>query len=145
MLELEDGGSPRWYVGDYRYYLEKKASSQADGDIGAYVQPDAGEAAPRGTAPRGSTDQRDAGYEADKARKARSRKLKKREEEILARMEAIGAQKAAAEREMGLSANYSDGGRMKRLAAGIEELEHEATALNAEWELVEAELGSGNY
>ena len=27
VLELEDGASPRWYVGDYRYYLEKKAAS----------------------------------------------------------------------------------------------------------------------
>ena len=26
VLELEDGATPRWYVGDYRYYLEKKAS-----------------------------------------------------------------------------------------------------------------------
>ena len=79
-------------------------------------------------------------YDEDKARKARSRKLQKREEEILARIEAIGAQKEAAEREMGLPANYSDGGKMKRLAAGIEELEREAAALNAEWELVAREL-----
>ena len=35
---------------------------------------------------------------------------------------------------MGLPANYSDGGKMKRLAAGIEELDREAAALNAEWE-----------
>jgi hypothetical protein len=57
-------------------------------------------------------------------------------------METIGAQKAAAEREMGMPANYSDGDRMKLLAAGLEELENEAAALNAEWELVAAELGS---
>jgi hypothetical protein len=41
---------------------------------------------------------------------------------------------------MGLPSNYSDGGKMKRLAAGIEELEREAAALNAEWELVAREL-----
>ncbi|HOX33859.1 MAG TPA: ABC transporter ATP-binding protein, partial [Spirochaetales bacterium] len=81
-----------------------------------------------------------AGYEEDKARKARARKLQKREEEILARLEAIGSQKAAAEREMGLPQNYSDGSRMKRLAAGIEELDREAESLNAEWERVAAEL-----
>ena len=40
---------------------------------------------------------------------------------------------------MGLPANYSDGGKMKRLAAGIEELDREAAALNEEWELVAAE------
>ncbi len=58
----------------------------------------------------------------------------------MARLEAIGAQKDAAEREMGLPANYSDGGKMKRLAAGIEELDREAAALNEEWELVARDL-----
>ncbi len=135
VLELEDGASPRWYVGDYRYYLEKKASLEAAADgvpgPGAPSRPEA-------DARSGSAS----GYGEDKARKARSRKLQRREEEILARLEAIGAQKAAAEREMGLPANYSDGGRMKRLAAGIEELDREAAALNEEWELVAAELAS---
>jgi hypothetical protein len=31
---------------------------------------------------------------------------------------------------------------MKRLAAGVNELEAEASALNAEWELVVSELGT---
>ena len=86
---------------------------------------------------------RGAVYGEDKARKARSRKLQRREEEILARIGAIGAQKAAAEREMGMPANYSDGARMKRLAAGVEDLEKEAATLNAEWELIASEMGSG--
>ncbi|MGA2547520.1 MAG: ABC-F family ATP-binding cassette domain-containing protein [Rectinemataceae bacterium] len=135
VLELEDGASPRWYVGDYRYYLEKKASLEIeDGPgLGARAAPLSGQI---------RAQSRGGGYGADKARKARTRKLQKREEEILARIEAIGAQKAAAEREMGMSANYSDGGKMKRLAAGLEELENEATALNAEWEFVVAELSS---
>jgi ATP-binding cassette subfamily F protein 3 len=134
VLELEDGSAPRWYVGDYRYYLEKKAAIQVEA---AAVQGASSHRAPSVAAvPRGAS------YEEDKARKARVRKLQKREEEILARLETIGAQKAAAEREMGLPANYSDGGRMKRLTAGVEELDSEATALNAEWELVVSELGA---
>jgi len=152
VLELEAGAKPRWYVGDYRYYLDKKALDAAEGGPGAR-----GEAAPN-AAPAGGTA-RGAGpaasgpgasasaalggaasYEEDKARKARLRKLQKREEEILARLEAIGAQKAAAEREMGLPENYSDGGKMKRLAASVEELEREAESLNSEWETVAAEL-----
>jgi ATP-binding cassette subfamily F protein 3 len=135
VLELEDGASPRWFVGDYRYYLEKKASLEAaaDGVPGPGAQSRSEADGRGGSAP---------GYGEDKARKARSRKLQRREEEILARLEAIGAQKAAAEREMGLPANYSDGGRMKRLVAGIEELDSEAAALNEEWELVASELGS---
>jgi len=138
VLELEDGASPSWYVGDYRYYLEKKASLAEE--PGA----EARDAGIRAGAPPGSEGARSgpASYGEDKARKARSRKLQRREEEILARIEAIGAQKAAAEREMGLPANYSDGSKMRRLAEGIEELEVEAAALNAEWELVASELSS---
>jgi ATP-binding cassette subfamily F protein 3 len=132
VLELEDGAAPRWFVGDYRYYLEKKASLEADTQGGASAM---GDAPPAASA-------RPSGYEEDKARKARSRRLQRREEEILARIEAIGAQKAAAEREMGLPSNYSDGSKMRRLAAGIEELDREAASLTAEWELVAAELSS---
>jgi ATP-binding cassette, subfamily F, member 3 len=135
VLELEDGASPRWYVGDYRYYLEKKASIEADA-LGR-GEPDRG----AGTAQPDAAGVRAASYEEDRARKARVRKLQKREEEILARLEAIGSQKAAAEREMGLPANYSDGGKMRRLSDGVEELEREAVALNAEWEAVARELG----
>jgi ATP-binding cassette subfamily F protein 3 len=131
VLELEDGASPRWFVGNYRYYLEKKASLETE--PGVEGEPGTGFRA----ASKAGFD-----YGEGKARKARSRKFQKREEEILARMETIGAQKAAAEREMGMPANYSDGDRMKLLAAGLEELENEAAALNAEWELVAAELGS---
>jgi len=127
VLELEDGGSPRWYVGDYRYYLDKKASLAADVASSAA-------SAGRGTGAAEIASPRARSYEEDKARKARIRKLQKREEEIIARLEAIGAQKAAAEREMGLPANYSDGAKMKRLTAGVEELDREAGQLNEEWE-----------
>jgi ATP-binding cassette, subfamily F, member 3 len=135
VLELEDGGVPGWYVGDYRYYLDKKAARDAEGPADLGIR---GEA----VAGMGAAAARPSNYEEDKARKARARKLQKREEEILARLEVIGAQKAAAEREMGIPSNYSDGSRMKRLMAGIEELDREAAALNAEWELVAGELAT---
>jgi len=139
VLELEDGASPRWYVGNYRYFLEKKASIEAEGGAELARAGSGGKPVPE--AGPDAQQVRVAGYGEDKARKARSRKLQKREEEILARIEAIGAQKAAAEREMGLPGNYSDGGKMRRLAAGIEELDTEAAALTQEWELVARELG----
>ncbi|MEN6364657.1 MAG: hypothetical protein ABFC81_06235, partial [Rectinema sp.] len=82
-------------------------------------------------------------WEEDKARKAQLRKLRKREEEILARLDAISAQKSAGEREMGLPENYSDGAKMKRLLQGVTDLEEEAAELNEEWlglaELLSAE------
>ncbi len=136
VLELEDGAAPRWYVGDYRYYLEKKEAILSE----AASFPGGGAEA-RGADGRGAGAAASKGYGEDKARKARARKLQKREEEILARLEAIGSQKAAAEREMGLPGNYSDGAKMKRLSSGVEELEAEAAALNAEWEQVVSELG----
>ncbi len=80
--------------------------------------------------------------EEDKARKARLRKLQKREEEILARLETLGKQKEAGQAQMGLPANYSDGAKMRRLQASLDELEREAEALNAEWEKVAEELAS---
>ncbi|HET7838480.1 MAG TPA: ABC-F family ATP-binding cassette domain-containing protein, partial [Rectinemataceae bacterium] len=133
VLELEAGSSPRWYVGDYGYYLEKKASSQGEAPAPAAAKPGSSPA----PAPKALS------YEEDKARKAKQRKLQRREEEIIARLEALGAQKAAAEREMGLPGNYSDGERMRRLAASVEELDREAESLNAEWEAVAEELATG--
>ncbi|HRZ63416.1 MAG TPA: ABC-F family ATP-binding cassette domain-containing protein [Spirochaetia bacterium] len=149
VLELESGAKPRWYVGDYRYFMDKKALDAAEGGpVPVPGRPTPGALSPArspsgsglATGPAAAAPPGPAGYEEDKARKARARKLQKREEEILARLEAIGSQKAAAEREMGLPQNYSDGSRMKRLAAGIEELDREAESLNAEWERVAAEL-----
>ena len=148
VLELESGRPARWYVGDYRYFLDKKASLDADEAQGrgqssggsangaareAGRGPGAGAAAAPGFEGQSS-------YEEEKARKARARKLQRREEEILARLDAIGGQKTACEHEMGLPANYSDGAKMRRLQASLEELEREAEALNAEWEGIAAEL-----
>ena len=149
VLELETGEPPRWYVGDYRYYMEKKAriaeeaslggnpgsaSPVSQGRQGNLPQSGTAAAAPLSTDPTRN-------WEEDKARKARQRKLQKREEEILARLEVIGRQKASCETEMGLPANYSDGGKMRRLQASLDELEKEAETLNAEWEVVTAGLG----
>jgi len=133
VLGLEAGVPARWYVGDYRYYLDKKAALDAEA-VGAPAPAGAAGAAGNGAA---------VSYEEDKARKARLRKLKKREEEILARLDAIGSQKKACEGEMGLPANYADGARMRRLQASLGELEAEAEALNAEWEGLAEELSGG--
>ena len=152
VLELEPDESARWYVGNYDYYLQKKAllaeerAAEAAGTGAAGAAsggrgPQAAVAAPVAAAQAAGAATA-LSYEEEKARKARLRKLAKREEEILARLESLGAQKAACEREMGLPANYSDGARMRRLQASVEELEAEAEALNAEWESVAEELSA---
>ncbi len=144
VLELDAPKPARWYVGDYRYFLEKKASLEAD--VLAY-----GDAGGRGAAANsrevarplpGAEAQHPVSYEEEKARKARLRKLQRREEEILARLETIGAQKNACGHEMGLSVNYSDGVRMRKLQSSLDELEKEAEVLNAEWEAIATELSS---
>jgi len=145
VLGLEAGSTPRWYVGNYRYYLEKKASLEADAaSAPAGGAPEARPALAGARAPSAASAQGAAGsargYEEDKARKARIRKLQRREEEILARLETIGSQKGALEREMGLPANYADGAKMKRLAAAADELDGEAESLNLEWESLSSEL-----
>jgi ATP-binding cassette subfamily F protein 3 len=171
VLELESGASPRLYVGDYRYYLEKKAAlademaatpSPAASGAGARTElraenrPDRPVAGPGGMPDTaiGSRKAADApgsslqvpifplSWEEEKARKARIRKVAKREQEILDRLESIGAQKLAAEREMSLPRNYSDGATMKKLVDSLGELEREAAGLNEEWILVAEELAS---
>jgi len=147
VLELEAGRPARWYVGDYRYFLDKKASLDAEwgqtpaavngGKVRGQTPGGGGAGAAQGQTPSGEGQST---YEEEKARKARIRKLQRREEEILARLDAIGGQKTACEHEMGLPANYSDGAKMRRLQASLEELEKEAEALNVEWEGIAAEL-----
>jgi ATP-binding cassette subfamily F protein 3 len=148
VLELEAGKPPRWYVGDYRYYHEKRAlldaeasPSPASAGRGGRRRSPAKPAPSEGSGP-GATPERSQAlsWEDDKARKARERKLRRREEEILARLEAIGNQKSSCAAEMGLSANYSDGGRMRRLQASLDQLENEAVELNKEWEAVATTL-----
>ncbi len=154
VLELECGSVPRFYPGDYAYYREKRASLDAEAASGPGTRASASGRAgipekPRTPAAGASVPRPPAGvlsWEEEKARKAALRRLKKREEEILARLETLGAQKSAAQAEMGKPENYSDGSRMKRLQEAAAALDSEAEALNAEWEKVAmdlAEAGEG--
>lgn len=140
VLELEAGTTPRLYYGDYAYYLEKKAALEAF----AAASADAGEVPPAGApaAPRPHVQPLSPApgaplpplsWEEEKQKKAQYRKLKKREEDILARLEAISRGKKALEDDMALPANYSDGAKAKKIMASIAALESEAAALNDEW------------
>lgn len=149
VLELEVGTTPRLYYGGYSYYLEKKASLLEEARIGSSSIP--ARAASRGeaTIQAGkdpafrSEDGSKAGtalsWEEEKAQKARTRKLKKREEEILRRLENLAEGKKALEREMARPEVYSDGPRVKKILAALAEIEEETESLNEEWvETVEA-------
>jgi ATP-binding cassette subfamily F protein 3 len=142
ILELEVGTTPRLYYGGYSYYLEKKASllEETLADSAAASTP----AAPRGRAAQDGADSPSPSeggdkakaalsWEEEKAQKARIRKLKKREEEILRRLENLAEGKKALEREMALPEVYSDGPRVKKILASLAEIEVETESLNEEW------------
>ena len=79
-------------------------------------------------------------WEEDKAKKARLRRLKKREEEISLRLESVAAGRRALEETMARPDTYSDGARMKKVMEQMQSLEAEAAALNEEWLAVAEEL-----
>lgn len=131
VLELDAGSTPRLYYGDYRYYLDKKKALEESGD-GAEPSPQAGNAA---EASKVST------WEEEKARKARLKRLKKREEEISQRLEALSQSKKALEEAMALPSNYSDGAKVRKILSSLAEVEKEAASLGEEWMEVATELG----
>lgn len=145
VLELAAGAVPRLYYGGYDYYLEKKAALTAAADARAAAGgPDSG--ARIGGAPSASRASGQASHaeipapaapplswEDEKLKKARQRKLKKREEEILARLAAVSAQKRELEETLALPLNYSDGAKAKKIIASIASLDAETSALNEEW------------
>ena len=119
VLELEAGTAPRLYYGDYAYYLEKKAALAAAAAFpqpyaGAAGQPSTSFASQTSSASSVATLQPPATWGDEKARKARYRKLKKMEEELLARLEAVSAEKKEFENAMALPINYSDGAKVKK-------------------------------
>ena len=135
VLELDAGRTPRLYYGDYAYYLEKKASLEAGEADFPTFSPSLNPASP-------SFPLSAASWGDEKARKARQRKLKKREEEILAKLESVAAGKRALENDMALPSNYSDGAKVKKILASIAGLDEEASALNEEWMQIADELSA---
>jgi len=143
VLELSCGASPRLYYGDYTYYLSKKAEAAETGTAGAAEKPQAAPGKPRMSEAQ-ATDARPtdakATRELDKRRKVERNRHRKREEEILSRLEGIEAEKSALIAAMASPANYSDGSKMKALQASSDALEAEAASLSGEWETVAQEL-----
>jgi ATP-binding cassette subfamily F protein 3 len=132
VLELEAGSTPRLYHGDYAYYLEKKASLEAAQEAAATFDLESKVAAP-GASAAARLPATPLSWEEDKARKARIRKLEKREEEITARLAAISSGTKALEDSMARPENYTDGGKAKKILSSIAELKKEADALSEEW------------
>ncbi|MHB0896763.1 MAG: ABC-F family ATP-binding cassette domain-containing protein [Spirochaetales bacterium] len=137
VLELEAGTTPRLYYGDYAYYLEKKAALAAAASSPGQIPPD-----PARSGASLAPPQQSASWEDEKAKKARYRKLKKREKEILGRLMAVSAEKKGLENAMALPDTYSDGLKVKKILASIAGLDTEASALNEEWLEIADDLSS---
>ncbi len=137
VLELSCGSSPRLYYGDYRYYLSKKAEPAQAGK-----ETPAGKVAPIDSRIFVAAVSKDAktSREEDKRRKGERNRLIKKEEEILARMEAVEHEKSAIIHSMALPENYSDGTRMKTLQADVDTLDYESSRLSSAWEAIASEL-----
>jgi len=146
VLELEAGTTPRLYYGDYAYYIEKKAALAAAAAGTAqdpYGPSKNAAAAVVAAAPAPAVSAQEApSWEEEKSRKARYRKLMKREEELLARLETVSEEKKKLENAMAQPANYSDGAKVKKILASIADFETEASALNEEWIEIADELSA---
>ena len=135
VLELSCGSAPRLYHGNYAYYIEKKAQAAASTDSAAR---------PEKSTPQGFSNPEQASnrnWEDDKARKSRLRKLKRREEEISARIGGIAAEKAAFQADLADPRVYVNGDKTKKILADIESLDGETERLNEEWLEIASELG----
>jgi hypothetical protein len=70
------------------------------------------------------------------------RRLKRREEEISARIEAIAVGKARLQEELAHPNTYINGEKTRRILADLETLDQEAECLNQEWlEIAESLAG----
>lgn len=137
VLELTCGLSPCLYHGNYAYYLEKKAQESQENTLDQTANQNQGSvrksdlSSPISSQKWASVRANDWGEE--KARRARLRKLKRREEEIAARIESIAAEKVHLQHELELPNVYTDGAKTKRILAAMEDLDREAEKLNQEW------------
>jgi len=137
VLELTCGRSPCLYHGNYAYYLEKKAQESQENTLDQTANQNQGSvrksdlSSPISSQKWASVRANDWGEE--KARRARLRKLKRREEEIAARIESIAAEKVHLQHELELPNVYTDGAKTKRILAAMEDLDREAEKLNQEW------------
>lgn len=127
VLELSCGSSPRLYYGDYAYYLSRKAENSDGGPMAV-------------SAPAQRPADGKSAREQDKRRKAERNRLRKREEEILARLGAIDDERRGFAIAMALPENYSDGAIMKSLQTKDDALHTEASSLSGEWETVASDL-----
>jgi ATP-binding cassette subfamily F protein 3 len=139
-------GGHRLFYGNYAYYLERLERETADGGTAAGTTGNRGGASPcvegplpmrQGQPPVPSAAEQ---REALKQRQALIRRLERREQEILAEIDALEAEKAALEAELAKPDVYSSGERARAVKARLDAAALALEAKSREWEAAGEEL-----
>lgn len=133
VLEIE-GGRATLYPGGYAYYVGKKASDAlgAHGDPG--LQRDSPNSGPASKPAAASGAAESLNREQEKQKKAQERKKARREEELMALVDGLEAQKRAQDEALTQPENYANGERVRAIKQEIVRLEAAIAAATAEWE-----------
>ena len=128
VLELGDGKATS-YVGDYTYYLEKKA--QQDAALEGAVTNIKETAAPKPV---------QMSREESKQKKRDLKKLERELEQVMSELDALEQKIAHLNEEMAKPENYSDGARIKELKAQLDADEAALDTKTARWEELESSI-----
>ena len=129
VLELGDGKATS-YVGDYAYYLEKKAQQVAAAENASAAQ------APPASQPKLAQLSR----EEAKQRKRDLKKLERELEQVMADLDALEQEVSRLNDDMAKPENYSDGAKVKELKAQLDAAESGLAAKTTRWEELEAAI-----
>ena len=129
VLELGDGKATS-YVGDYTYYLEKKAQQVAATEGASAAQ----------TAPVSQPKQAQLSREESKQRKRDLKKLERELEQVMADLDALEQEVSRLNDDMAKPENYSDGAKIKELKAQLDAAESALETKTVRWEELESAI-----
>ncbi|MFC6207629.1 ABC-F family ATP-binding cassette domain-containing protein [Levilactobacillus tongjiangensis] len=125
VVELAPAGTTR-YLGDYDYYVSKKAEQDA------YAAKEAAEAEaahPTVTAPK----QTQVDYQQQKEQQKAKRKLSRQVDALEEKLGELEKQKAAVETEMSAPENFNDAGKLGDLQADLNRITTELDSTETDW------------
>ena len=130
VLELGEGKATS-YVGDYAYYLEKKAQQEEAALGGASATQEKAASAPKPV---------QLSREESKQRKRDLKKLERELEQVMADLDALEQEVSRLNEDMAKPENYSDGAKIKDLKAQLDAAEAQLETKTARWEELEAAI-----